>query len=78
MLERFLEEAGRTRSQVGLEARISYETGDPKVWETVMREWQAAGATHLSFNTMGSGFTTPQEHIQAIQKFALVAEIFKG
>ena len=73
MLERFLEEAGRSRSQVGLEARISYETGDPQVWETLLREWQAEGATHLSFNTMGSGFSSPQEHIQAIQKFAQVA-----
>ena len=72
-LERFLEEAGRTRSQVGLEARISYDTGDPKVWETTVREWQTEGATHLSFNTMGSGFATPQEHIQAIRKFAQVA-----
>lgn len=70
MLERFLEEAGRNRSQVGLEARIGYETGDPRVWETVVREWQVEGATHLSFNTMGSGFTTPQEHIEAIKKFA--------
>jgi len=70
MLERFLEEAGRSRSQVGLEARIGYETGNPKVWETVIREWQEAGATHLSFNTMGSGFNTPQEHIEAIKKFA--------
>ena len=73
MLERFLEEAGRSRSQVGLEARISYEKGDPHAWETSIREWQAEGASHLSFNTMGSGFTTPQEHIQAIQQFAKVA-----
>jgi probable F420-dependent oxidoreductase len=70
MLERFLEEAGRSRSQVGLEARIGYETGNPNVWETVIHEWQEAGATHLSFNTMGSGFKTPQEHIEAIKKFA--------
>jgi probable F420-dependent oxidoreductase len=69
-LERFLEQAGRTRSQVDLEARISYDSGDPKVWEMTMREWQEAGATHLSFNTMSKGFKTPQEHIQAIQKFA--------
>ena len=73
MLERFLEEAGRSRSQVGLEVRISYETGDPKAWETALREWLAEGATHISFNSMGSGFTTPQEHIQAIRKFAQVA-----
>lgn len=73
MLYRFLEEAGRPRSQFGLEARISYGKGDVKEWEALLREWQAEGATHLSFNTMDSGFKTPQEHIQAIQKFAQVA-----
>jgi probable F420-dependent oxidoreductase len=75
LLERFIEEAGRTHSQVGLEARISYSEGDPKAWETSIHDWQAAGATHLSFNTMGSGFTTPQEHIQAIREFAQVADL---
>jgi probable F420-dependent oxidoreductase len=70
LLDRFLEEAGRSRSQIGIEPRISYGTGDPQTWETLMHGWQALGATHLSFNTMGSGFTTPQEHMQAIKKFA--------
>jgi hypothetical protein len=42
-----------------------------------MRDWQAAGATHLSLNTMGSGFKTPREHIQALQKFAKVARLEK-
>jgi probable F420-dependent oxidoreductase len=69
----FLEEAGRPRSAIGLEPRISHGEGDPKFWETSLRDWRAAGATHLSFNTMGSGFNTPQEHIQAIKKFAQVA-----
>ncbi|HTX78358.1 MAG TPA: LLM class F420-dependent oxidoreductase [Longilinea sp.] len=73
LLDRLLEEAGRSRSQFGLESRISYDTGDTKAWETVLHDWQAAGATHLAFNTMGSGFKTPKEHIQAIQKFAQVA-----
>ena len=69
----FLEEAGRSCSEVGLEPRISYGEGDPKTWETDLRDWRVAGATHLSFNTMGSGFNSPQEHIQAIQNFAQVA-----
>jgi probable F420-dependent oxidoreductase len=73
LLDRFLAEAGRARPEFGLEPRISYETGDPKAWEESLRDWQAAGATHLSFNTMGSGFKTPQEHIQAIQQFARLA-----
>jgi probable F420-dependent oxidoreductase len=70
LLASFLEEAGRSRSEIGLEPRLSYSEGDPKTWETKLRDWQAVGATHLSINTMGSGFKTPQEHIHAIQKFA--------
>ena len=73
MLDRFLEEAGRSRKDFGLESWLSCGKGDASAWETALSEWQAVGATHLSFNTMGSGFTTPQEHIQAIQKFARVA-----
>ena len=70
LLDRFLEEAGRSRSQFGVEPRLSYGAGDVKTWETYLGGWQAHGATHLSFNTMGSGFKTPQEHMQAIKKFA--------
>ena len=68
MLDRFLEEAGRSRREFGLEPRIAYGSGDPKTWEMAMHDWQAEGTTHLSFNTMGSGLKTPQEHIQAIQE----------
>jgi probable F420-dependent oxidoreductase len=70
LMDRFLEEAGRSRRGFGLEPRLGYGTGDPKTWERAVHDWMAEGATHLSFNTMGSGFKTPQEHIQAIQKFA--------
>jgi probable F420-dependent oxidoreductase len=77
-LRRYIEEAGRTPGQVGLEARLAYGTGDPHDWETAVCDWQAEGATHLSFNSMGSGFKTPQEHLRAIQKFATVANLFHG
>jgi probable F420-dependent oxidoreductase len=73
LIDRFLEEAGRTRSEFGLEPRLVYGAGDPTIWEMAVQDWMTEGATHLSFNTMGSGFKTPQEHIQAIQKFADVA-----
>ncbi|HMD87942.1 MAG TPA: LLM class F420-dependent oxidoreductase [Anaerolineaceae bacterium] len=73
LLDRFLAEAGRSRSDFGLEPRLSYGAGDPKSWERDLRDWRAEGATHLSFNSMNSGLKTPQEHIQAIQKFARVA-----
>ena len=69
-LDRLLAQAGRLRSQFGLEPRLKYAKGDPQAWETSRREWQAAGATHLTIDTMNCGFTTPAAHIQAIQTFA--------
>lgn len=69
-LDRLLAQAGRLRSQFGLEPRLNYAKGDPQAWETSRREWQAAGATHLTIDTMNCGFTTPAAHIQAIQTFA--------
>jgi probable F420-dependent oxidoreductase len=73
ILARSLAEAGRERSEFGLEPRISYGAGDRTAWQKLLGEWRAAGATHLSFNTMGSGFKTPGEHIQGIEAFAQVA-----
>ena len=73
LLDRFLQEAGRSRPTFGFEPRITYGDGDPRSWEASLRAWQEVGATHLSFNTMGSGFKTPDDHIQAIRKFAGLA-----
>jgi alkanesulfonate monooxygenase SsuD/methylene tetrahydromethanopterin reductase-like flavin-dependent oxidoreductase (luciferase family) len=70
LIERELAAMGRPQAEFGLEPRLSYGAGDRQVWANWMREWRAAGATHMTFNTMGSGFKTPQEHIQAIQDFA--------
>ncbi len=71
-LEAHLQAAGRTRSQFGLEVRLPYGEGDPQVWATRVEEWRSAGATHLAFNTLGAGFTTPEQHIAALRRFAEV------
>jgi alkanesulfonate monooxygenase SsuD/methylene tetrahydromethanopterin reductase-like flavin-dependent oxidoreductase (luciferase family) len=68
--DRLLEEAGRSRSDFGLHPRLSYGNGDPTEWESILKGWQGAGATHLSFNTMGSGFAKPQDHLAALQRMA--------
>jgi len=70
MLDRFLEEAGRKRSEMGIEARIPYGDGNLDTLRSLVEKWQAAGATHLDLNTMGSGFTRPEDHLQAIRTFA--------
>lgn len=69
-LDGFLAEAGRTRSDIGIESRIAYGEGNPDAWATLVREWQAVGATHCSFNTMKHGFARPADHIEAIRRIA--------
>jgi probable F420-dependent oxidoreductase len=69
-LEEYLAEAGRPMADFGVEARISYGDGDPARLQALRHDWQQAGATHLSVNTMGAGFHSPDEHLQALTTFA--------
>ena len=69
-LAAFVEEAGRSASQVGIEPRMLYGDGDPDAWRETMEGWRAAGATHLSLNTMYSGFETATAHVDALRRFA--------
>lgn len=74
VLRQSLEEAGRDPGEFGIEARIPYGEGQADFWELIARNWQAVGASHLSFNTMGSGFSSPAEHLQAITRIAAAIE----
>ena len=69
-LDEHLAQVGRSRSDIGIEPRISYGDGNPDVWRQLIGDWQALGATHLSVNTMRLGFDTPAAHLQAIRTFA--------
>jgi len=71
MLDGFLEAAGRSRADIGLEARLHYKDG-PEVWQQRLAGWQAAGATHITINTMGAGLSSTPQHIEAITRFAEV------
>ncbi len=69
-LDGFLEQNGRSRADIGLEARLHWGDGDlDKLGET-MAGWEAAGATHISLNTMGAGLATPRAHLTAVRAFA--------
>jgi probable F420-dependent oxidoreductase len=74
-LDRYLAEEGRDRSQIGLEPRLNHGDGDPGRWVKFIQDWREIGTTHLSFNTMGSGFDTPKKHLEALERFARVAGI---
>ncbi|MDE2717359.1 MAG: LLM class F420-dependent oxidoreductase [Chloroflexota bacterium] len=72
----YTQDAGRDPSAMGFEKVIGY--GDATVGKGIdtVREWEDAGVTHLSLNTMNSGLATPSDHITAIRRFreALVEE----
>ncbi|NJN82730.1 MAG: LLM class F420-dependent oxidoreductase [Caldilineaceae bacterium] len=71
----YLDQAGRSASEVGLEPRLSYGDGNLDRLARSAEEWQAAGATHISINTMGAGLSSPDEHIAALARFAESAGI---
>jgi probable F420-dependent oxidoreductase len=73
-IARYAEEAGRSPASIGLEPRLHFGGGDLKALAASAQNWQRAGATHLSINTMGSGFTTVQEHLQALRQAAEVLD----
>jgi probable F420-dependent oxidoreductase len=74
-LQAYAREAGRDPSKIGIEPRLRYEDGDAAAWRALAEGWERAGATHLTVITMGAGFTTPAEHIQAIRRYAEALEI---
>lgn len=69
-LDRYLAEHGRSRADIGIEPRIHWGNGDLDAIGRTLEGWRAAGATHVSLNTMGCGFGTADEHLNAIQQFA--------
>ena len=69
-LDRYLAEVGRTRADIGIEPRLGYGSGDPDGWTALIQGWQEIGATHLSVNTMGCGFVSPDSHLTALRTFA--------
>lgn len=78
LLESLLQQNGRTRASFGIEVRLSYAGGDPHTWIRQIEAWQAAGATHLTLNTMGAGLQGPVAHQQALRSFAEAVGLKKG
>lgn len=62
----YLADAGRSSDQFGIDARV---TISDTTWEAQVNDWREAGATHLCINTMGAGFTSLQQHLEAIGRF---------
>ena len=63
-------EAGRDPDALGMEGRISWETGDVDRLARQAGKWRDAGATHIAINTMGAGLVSVDDHLAALAKAA--------
>ena len=61
---------GRDLTTIGMEGRVTWRPdGEDRLVERV-RQWDDAGATHLSVNTMGAGLAAVDDHLHALGRVA--------
>lgn len=68
-VNRAAEAAGRDPRTIGMEGRVSW-TDDQDQLAADIAAWKAAGASHLSVNTMNAGFAHVDDHLAALERVA--------
>jgi probable F420-dependent oxidoreductase len=63
-------DAGRDPDLIGMEGRVSWIPQDEDKFTRQVERWRAAGATHLSINTMNTGQRTVDDHLAALERAA--------
>lgn len=64
-------DAGRDPDTLGMEGRVSFGSRpDPDAVLAQIEAWRQTGASHVSVNTMGSGFDSVDEHLRALETLA--------
>jgi probable F420-dependent oxidoreductase len=71
-------EAGRDPSGIGMEGRVNWNPNDTDKFLGHVDSWRAAGATHLSINTMNTGRSGVDEHLAAITTAAQLIGLKPG
>jgi alkanesulfonate monooxygenase SsuD/methylene tetrahydromethanopterin reductase-like flavin-dependent oxidoreductase (luciferase family) len=72
IIEAAARDAGRDPAALGLEGRVAY-TGDPDAVAADIEDWRAAGATHVSVNTMSAGLPSADAHLKVLTEIASAA-----
>jgi probable F420-dependent oxidoreductase len=68
-LHDYMEQAGRSPKKFGVDVRISVSKTPQNEWAREASHFEKLGITHLSFNTMGAGFTSLDQHLDALRRF---------
>jgi probable F420-dependent oxidoreductase len=69
VVDRAAVDAGRDPADLGMEGRISWR-GNEEQLARHAGDWAAAGATHISVDTMRAGLSTADDHLGALARAA--------
>lgn len=72
MVDAAARQAGRDPASIGIETRVPWGQGASEVAEQIAA-WRDAGASHVSVNTMGAGFGSVEQHLDALEQVAALA-----
>jgi probable F420-dependent oxidoreductase len=70
VVEAAAKDAGRDPADIGMEGRVSWGEGGVGTLVEHVERWRAAGASHLSVNTMGAGFGSVHAHLDTLAEAA--------
>ena len=62
-------DAGRDPNTLAIDATVLAGEKGSQAWAAEAEQWEAMGATHLTFRTMAAGMSSNNQHIDALRKF---------
>ena len=68
----YAREAGRDPAELGVEGRVRMGDGADAAAQQA-EAWRELGATHVAVNTMGAGYASVDQHIDALREFGEAA-----
>ncbi|MGH2490561.1 MAG: LLM class F420-dependent oxidoreductase [Candidatus Limnocylindria bacterium] len=66
---RFVQEAGRDPGKMPVEGRIPAARGGPEEWKRGIEAFRDMGMTSVELTTMGAGYASLDQHLDAIRRF---------
>jgi probable F420-dependent oxidoreductase len=68
-------DAGRDPAAIGMEGRVRVDLSDPDRFLRQVERWRAAGASHLSLDTMRGGLPDAAAHVDVLQQAATLLQL---
>lgn len=68
-LREYARAEGRDPTSIGIEAFVHMAETPEEEWASLAQTWQEIGVDYLTFNLLGAGLKSPQEHINTIRRF---------